>query len=340
METLVNKMEDCGFGVSFRKRNRKTILELNRNGEKLPFYEVDNGWITTLIIENKNHLFMTKEELFTIINYYHQKDQKPLLIHIHKKNGVKGKTKEYLLEKKYVELESDQNWDLESYVKGDLESENWVTTKDKEEIEKSLVVLRSLNSQINILYEELPLLDRKHRYEGYGIDNNGFEITVHLEKTENAYQLRIVNLKGELLKEWEVKTKEEVQETISQWIRKNYQQQRVKSIVEPSKKRFKNYIDSQRLIREGEKLYQEFLEHFSPLEIEIIFALYYKRQIDYKKINNNYDLFEYEGKIIFLSRKSVTIYVFEKNGNEQQNMIEIIQQETEDELKEIFKKIL
>jgi hypothetical protein len=137
-----------------------------------------------------------------------------------------------------------------------------------------------------------------------------------------------------------LQTKEEIQKTISEWIRNNYQQQRVRSIINPSKEKFQRFLGSEMLRDEEEKIYQAFLKHFSPLEIEIIGALYFKHQLDYKEIKEGYDMFEYEGKNILVARKNKKIYVFEKNGNEQQEMIEIIKQETEDELKEIFKKIL
>jgi len=281
---------------------------------------------------------MTKEEIFIVIDYYYQKKQKPLLIHIHANDEEIEKVKEYLQERNYVEWE--KYYDLKQHTEGDLEPNSWVTLTDKKEIENTLLILRSLEEQLDILQDELPLFEYDCYDTQYDIYNSGFKARISLKKVNVLYSLIIRDEENEIIKKWTLQTKEEIQETISEWIRNNYQQQRVRSIINPSKERFQRFLGSELLRDEEEKMYQAFLKHFSPLEIEIIGALYFKHQLDYKEIKEGYDVFEYEGKNVLLSRKSKKIYVFEKNGNEQQNMIEIIQQEIEDELKEIFKKIL
>jgi len=337
MKKFIKDMQDKGFQTVVSERNDVMQLMLIREGQKSMFFKIENGWFTTIVVENQNRKYMTKIEIEKVISYFRQTIKQPILFHVQNIMGEKDEIKEWFQEKGYEPF-SDYRM-LNKYGEEQIKANCWINIEDHQKMKNVFSVFRSVEQLLKKISKELPLFDYWINDKKYRINNNGFKAHILLKRIHDSFLLQIENEDEKLLKEWTISTKEEIETTLEQWIKTNYQQQRVRNIVNPSKARFNRFISQINwdLLRDG--LYESFLLHFDPEEIETIGALYSKGSLTYKKIDSHHHFFYFKDSVVLMSKVSEKVYKIANNEQTNEKIIHLLKEERGNQVKDILKQL-
>lgn len=337
MKTFIKEMQEKGFQTAVSEQNNVMQIVLIRGGKKSLFFKMDNDWFTTIVVENQNRKFMTKIEMEKVIHYFRQTVEQPILFHILNIMGEKDEIKEWFQEKGY---ETFSNYKmLNKYAEETVKENGWIIKEDHQKMKEVFSVFGSAEKLLKKISKELPLFDYSIVDKKYKINNNGFKAYITLKRANGAFLLQIENEDEKRLKEWTLSTKEEVETSIEQWIQQNHQQQRVRNIVNPCKARFTKFISMINWDLLRENLYESFLLHFNPEEIETIGALYAKGNLTYKKIDSHHHFFYYKDSVVLMSKVSEKVYKIANNEQTNEQIVHLLKEERGNQVKEILKQL-
>jgi hypothetical protein len=337
MKKFINDMQDKGFQTVVSERNDVMQLVLIREGQKSMFFKIENGWFTTIVVENQNRKYMTKIEIEKVINYFRQTIKQPILFHVQNIMGEKDEIKEWFQEKEYEPFDDYKT--LNKYAEERVKENGWITKEDHQKMKEVFSVFESFRNKLKKISNEIALFDYWITDKKYQFNNNGFEGYFALQKVDDSFLLQINNEHEKLLKEWTLSTKEEIETTIEQWIQQNHQQQRIRNIVNPSKTRFNRFISLINWDMLRESMYESFLLHFNPEEIETIAALYPKGSLTYKKIDSHHHFFYYKDSVILMSKVSEKVYKIANNEQTNEQIIHLLKEERGNRVNEILKQL-